>query len=258
MRVRVAVGIGLIPLWVSSLLGQGVVRGIVRQDSTGSPLAEVEVLVSGAERRTATDSSGRFFLRAVPRGSYLLLFRRPGYYAVQQAIRVEDRDTVWVNPFLSPAAFPLPGLETRGEVIEPAGAIGIEGFEERRRMGFGDFIEPATLRKEGNLRLIEVLRRHTRIYFFLKGNRYWATTTRKPAPITSRNFVPEPCPMQFMLDGQILPQPDFHAGFYTDEIEAIEVYYGGAGIPPQFSGARAECGTIVMWTRRSLYQPKKP
>jgi hypothetical protein len=35
-----------------------------------------------------------------------------------------------------------------------------------------------------------------------------------------------------------------------DEIEAIEVYTGSAGLPPQLAGMTSPCGAIIFWMRR--------
>jgi outer membrane receptor protein involved in Fe transport len=61
-------------------------RGSV-SDSAGRPLAAVEVLLTELGRRTTTDSAGDFAFAAVARGSYTLVFRRPGY--APEARRVE-------------------------------------------------------------------------------------------------------------------------------------------------------------------------
>jgi len=38
--------------------------------------------------------------------------------------------------------------------------------------------------------------------------------------------------------------------YQLSQIEAIEVYHGGAETPSRFSGTGAGCGTILIWLKR--------
>ena len=40
------------------------------------------------------------------------------------------------------------------------------------------------------------------------------------------------------------------------DIGAIEVYPGGATVPPQFGGREAACGVIAIWTRQGTKKEK--
>ena len=62
----VTVILGALPLSAQSVLA-----GRVREDSTGRPLAGVEVVIVGSERRTLTDASGRYVLNMLPDGRRL-------------------------------------------------------------------------------------------------------------------------------------------------------------------------------------------
>jgi hypothetical protein len=65
------------------------------------------------------------------------------------------------------------------------------------------------------------------------------------------------CLMQVMLDGAPIYQPGSSSkppidlnSFDIVSLEAVEVYVSGGRTPLEFSGAGAECGTVVLWTRR--------
>jgi len=65
-----------------------------------------------------------------------------------------------------------------------------------------------------------------------------------------------PCLMQIYLDGRKMwgrstggPVPNIDE-FLVSELGAVEVYYGPAATPTEYSGTDAACGTVVIWTRK--------
>jgi len=252
--------VGLLISAASQADSQAVIAGTVREDSTGRPLPGVEVVIDNGARRAVTDLSGRYAVGGLSRGSHVALFRLVGFRAVRQALEVGNVDTAWVNPLLVPAAVTLPEVEVRVEEEALRGSF-LEGFKERRRMGFGKFIDSTVLRQTEHLRLSDVLRRHTPVK--LTPGRFgelWAESTRKPGPNGER------CWMQVVLDGAILfrpawdgpgkgdvlKRPDLSRDLSVSDLEAVEVYQSAAGTPAEFNNASAACGTIVLWTRQAL------
>lgn len=74
-----------------------VVSGIVR-DSAGTPLSNVQVVVSTLNRVALTDDRGEFVLRGLPAGTYHLNLVRIGYVAEHEVITVPaDGPTVRVS-----------------------------------------------------------------------------------------------------------------------------------------------------------------
>ncbi len=245
----------LMAVTVPSVEAQGVIAGIVREDSSGTPLPGIEVLLEGANRRVTTNEAGRYRLENVAAGGSTLLFRGIGYQPVRIPFRRSQEDTIWVNALLSASAQQPAPVVVQESVKGPSGA-GLEGFEERRRMGFGTFIDGPILRKEENRRLFEVLRRHSAISLggtgvskADPGGPVYAVSTRV------HNLLGEPCFMQVIVDGVPMvgsPAPDLKRDFEVSELEAVEIYKGGAATPMEFGGTRALCGTIVLWTRRGV------
>ncbi len=246
----------LVLLGAVSLSAQTVVTGTVRSDSTGTPLVAVDVLVEGTPFRGVTDPSGRYRIELAP-GSHVLLFRRVGYRPVRQALRAAPGDTVWVNPLLTPSAVELPPLEVNVDENRPRGS-GLEGFDERRKQGFGDFIDSAMLREMENRKVGDVLARYTRAKLIRRGDRVYAHSSRQVGPNGGN------CWMQVIVDGMPVYKPehqwkgalgvppDFSREYVVSEIEAMEVYASAGGTPAEFNSTSAACGTIVIWTRRGL------
>jgi outer membrane receptor protein involved in Fe transport len=63
------------------------IRGIV-SDTSGHPLAGVEILLAELSRRTSTRADGAFAFLAVPHGDYTLVFRQPGLAALARRVSV--------------------------------------------------------------------------------------------------------------------------------------------------------------------------
>lgn len=63
------------------------------------------------------------------------------------------------------------------------------------------------------------------------------------APRTSRSA---------MTGTTVLAQPQLSEIISPEQVEALEVYTGPAGLPLQFGGSNAMCGVVVIWSRRGL------
>jgi hypothetical protein len=232
----------------AGLEAQAALRGIVRQDSTGRPLAGVEVLLEGTERLVTTNAAGRFELGALPRGYRIALFRAVGFRPVRLAVNLVEGDTVWTEATLVPAsAQELEPLEVTAEAKRPRG-LGVEAFEERRRMGFGKFIDSARMRRSEHRRVEQLV--HEIPGVAIDWSRHWAYSTRRQGPLA--------CWMQVVYDGVVIygsgdrhrNPPDLKRDFLVSELTAIEVYRSPAETPIEFGGPGAGCGTIVLWSRR--------
>lgn len=246
-------------LAASSLGAQSVLTGTVRADSTGRPLPGVEVVIVGSPWRTLTDASGRYWFPMLPSGRRLALFRSVGFRPVQEWVVLGSADTVWANAMLVPQTVRLDSIVVTASPDRPRG-LGLEAFEERRRLGLGRFIDSATLRRNEHLPLVQMLGRLQGIEFARvpgeKGQIAAASARRQAGT----------CFMQIVLDGTVLyravapsgneanarigikPPPDLQ-GFSVASLAAVEVYRGASETPIEFGGSGAGCGTVVLWTR---------
>src|SRR5262249_15454568 len=137
---------------------QSVITGLVREDSTGRPLAGVEVIVEGSRQSVRTDSAGRFAV-TVPSGMPLATFRLLGYEATRPPVSAK-RDTVHADVNLvRTAATELPTVQVKA--ANHASALGREGIASRRALGFGKFIDSSALRTREGQQLSDVLRELT-------------------------------------------------------------------------------------------------
>ena len=237
---------------------QAFLKGVVREDGSARPLAGVEIVIEGSKLSTKTDEAGRFALQA-PAGNKVALFRFIGYRPVRMRVFLSKGDTATADAMLvREAAQQLDPIETTANMPRPRG-IGVEAFEERRKLGFGQFFDSTALRRYENRRLTDLLRSVTgiKVLYYQEDPRsrpdmfeYRLISTRALGPGGY-------CYMSILLDGAPLYRSgsrstpiDFRREFTElGRMHAIEVYRSAAEVPVEYGGSSEECGLIVLWTR---------
>jgi hypothetical protein len=210
-------------------------HGLVR-DQTGAPIGFA--LVTVADIRGVADSAGRFFLTNLAPGSTNVLVRRLGFSPKRVALTlVEGRsDSLTVTL----ASFPV---ELAGITTEASTMGRLAEFERHKVNGQGIYLDRAELEKRRTPRLSDVLRR-------VPGVRIVTDRTGRTLLRMGRATSGRDCPPEFWIDGvraQFLGVDDVP----VSDIEALEVYRGPSGLPPEFNSrfSNAQCGAIVIWTR---------
>ena len=114
MRFMVALGLMMI-LTIQALLAQSPVKGTlsgrVLDDSTGFPISNVNVFLSGTSMGTTTDGKGEFILRAIPPGTYELVTSFVGYQVDVRQVRVSRAAEGPEVIRLKPMVYDLPMVE---------------------------------------------------------------------------------------------------------------------------------------------------
>lgn len=230
-------------LSASTLAAQSVLTGTVRQDSTGRPLAGVDVSVAGSDQRTLTDNSGRYSLNRLPPGRRMVLFRSIGFRPVQEWVLLGQTDTLWANPMMIPSTVRLDPIVVTAAPNAPRG-IGVEAFEERRRLGFGKFIDSTLLRRSEHRQLSHLLEGFPGILFER------TIKSRERIPYSTRMQRERKCYLAVYLDGSPLPAPVDVNMFEPASLSAVEYYRSAAEVPVEYGGTTGQCGAILLWTRR--------
>jgi hypothetical protein len=219
----------------------------------------VQVTIEGTQRADTTDGAGRYRLEA-PAGNRVALFRLIGYRPLRLRLQLVKGDSTTANADLvRETAQQLEPIETRAAPAAPRG-IGVEAFEERRRLGFGKFIDSAELRRSGNRRLTDLLRGVPgvrMVYHIDDPSRPWEFEWRA-ASGRKQNAGGEPCWMSVVLDGapiyrsgSLSRPPNFHRElFEVSSLEAVEVYRSPAEVPQEYGGSSEQCGLLLLWSRR--------
>lgn len=137
---------------------------------------------------------------------------------------------------------------------------GMQGFEHRRQAGFGHFITDSMLRAASGARLSNLLEQH--IPSIILGS----NPVAGEFPISSRvcagglSCSAPRCYVRVYLDGTLMfdGTPGMRdlagvdvADLRTQDYSGIEYYSGTAGLPAQYTGPNADCGTLMFWSRES-------
>jgi hypothetical protein len=245
----------------------GSFSGRVFHDSSGIPLAGVEVALPRAQRGVRTDDRGAFRLSGVNPGRYQVIVRAPGFKSKTDTIEIE-LDTEFAKDYrLVPAVNELDSVlvTASGTPLTP----GMRTFERRRAMGMGTFILPEELRKNEEMSLRFVLTRIPGLRLVLYEGATFAASSRG---VTSNNLPraipwdvhsPRRCWVQIYVDairiytplgsrpggsdGAVVPNI---SDFTVRNLEAVEFYAGPGQTPADLGGTGATCGTLVLWTRQ--------
>lgn len=243
MRRWIVCGVALVTM-SRAADAQALITGQVR-DSAGNALVGAQVLLQGTSHEARTDSAGRYRISAEPE-TYSVLFRQLGYGPLTRRARLTRGGTTVVDAVL--AVGDVPQLDTVEARAQRPRGFGRQGFQDRRTLGLGKFIDSTILRKSEARRLSEMLREYgvRMVSRDMHNRKYFAVHPTKG------------CYMTVYLDGVALYRsgargeipPDFAYELSIRSFEAIEIYRSLAELPMEFAGRDSECGVIALWTRR--------
>jgi hypothetical protein len=231
--------------------------GIVREDSTERPLAGVDIALDRNDRATRSTSTGRYLFSDLPEGLQRIHVRLLGYRPVDMLVTITAGQTKSMDIVLVRMPVALDTVAVTDRSMRGVGA-GFEAFEERRRLGFGKFVDSTMLRSIEHRKVVDLLRQFpgVKIYIPPAPNHY------KRVLVSSRMEGRFPCLLDVVMDGALIHRspgptlpPDFERAFDLTTIDiaslsGIEIYRSAAEIPGVFNGASAACGVLVLWTRR--------
>jgi hypothetical protein len=220
----------------------GTILGVVA-DSSLRPVAGADVSLAGSSVRVATDSLGRFRVVNVPPGRFLMIARSIGYRPATSPVDIASDDTLRLAFTLEPAtAHELATVV----VTERSLSAKLQEFEQRRKLGFGEFFTQADIEKINGLHVGDIVRRAKSVRLSPDGTK--AMSAREPG-----NNLRPPCPMAIYLDGIPLGSEPLHYLASPKNIAAIEIYGGAATLPVRLPrgplGTNVGCGAILIWTR---------
>lgn len=209
--------------------------GVVR-DQAGVPIAFAYVSV--ADLRSVADSGGRFMLSNLAAGSTNVFVRRLGFTPKRVAINLVEGRHDSLHVVLTELPFELAGITT-----EAATMGRMADFERHRQNGHGIYLDRPELEKRRTPRLTDVLRR-------VPGVRIVTDRAGRTMVRMGRSAMGRDCPPDFWIDGvraQFLGADDVP----VSDIEALEIYRGPSGLPPEFNSrfTNAQCGAVIIWTR---------
>jgi hypothetical protein len=225
------------------------VRATVTDAGTGAPVAETLVRVEAADGSllgavfTRADGTAILRLRQRDAGTVRVMAQRGGFDPASQSVVVEARGTAGVQLRMAQRPFSMDTLEV---IARSEDERGREGFERRRLMHDGVFLDSAYLDRRGGLRLADLvvdvpgLSTWAGPYGrFARTNRGW----RCMVPLIDGRRVPTG-------EGRVLDQM-----IYPSDVVAMEVYREFDEVPAEYriharqGSNQAPCGVYVYWTR---------
>ncbi len=224
--------------------GQAVLTGRVI-NAAGAPVVGARVDVLGTPGMTLTGAGGEFRIDSLPSGTQTLVARQIGFAPVEQSIELTTRMAARAEVRMDRAATVLAEVKVTAEAD-----AGLErvGFTQRKKSGFGYFLNSDDLSKRSLNLLTDVFRTIPGLRVVPSGNDYVIQSTRNALG---------GC-VKYWIDGSV-----WEAIFPGDvdriippwEVGAIEVY-NGTSVPAQFQApGQSSCTAIVIWSKTRLNAP---
>jgi len=137
---------------------------------------------------------------------------------------------------------------------------GMQGFEARRKAGFGQYVTDSALRAASGVRLSHVLAQHMPSILF------GLDTFSGEYPISSRvcggglACAAPRCYVRVYIDGtrmfdgtpRLRDVEGIDIGHMrTEDFSGIEYYSSASGLPAEYAGQNSDCGTLLFWSRET-------
>jgi hypothetical protein len=238
-------------VWRNALLGR------VVQEDTRDPVrgALVHVLdeTGSAAGSAVTDARGQFRINHPDRGvEYVLRVEHVAFAPAEGGVRFDRSDQVRVEVVLATRAIELDPIVV---TERRRGALAEAGFYDRQARAMGVFVELDDARRQRTSRLTDLLVGERMVRLVNTGPFRDDIRIAATERISETGF--RDCQPAIYLDGAIMRRageprdtdPVLNDIVSSEHISGIEVFRRATEVPPQFAGAGASCGVILIWTR---------
>ena len=230
----------------------GVIAGVVR-DSAARPVAGADIVVRPGDRRTRSDSGGRFIVTGLGADHFIVRARKLGYAPTQFDVSLSNAGRVDIQLVFDER---LPMLDTIAVTAgRTCSAYSLDGFVCRRKSTGGVFLDYTDIDDKDALYTADLFRD-------MKGFRTDLHSTRFGPVRYVAPSLPWGC-ITSLIDGRpstgatIIPELPRH-------LIALEVYAKPDSVPVEYqrytwpSGGitrSGRCSVIVYWTMRAQMSP---
>ena len=268
----------LFPAASSAQAGAGDLVIRVHEFDAARPIAGVAIALDGVSLG-ATDSTGYLRRTGVALGRHLFALQHLGHRPLQLPATIrDDSATVLDLEMVAANADVAAGATTLGAVTvtaSPVPSAPLTEFERHLARGVGQFVTRAQIDKLPGHTLVEILRARTSARFAPTYSRMVLGSIRQqPSGSLSKMSGADtmrPCFAQVYRDGVRLwsmppnisldrggmtssleqnPPPDLRE-IVAQELDALEYYPDASSAPPEYRSGGAECGTLLIWSRRA-------
>jgi hypothetical protein len=252
---------------------QAVIRGVLYDDSTGTPLRGTVMLVDPATDapviHTPTDSVGVFELKAQD-GVYQIAAVREGYTSVLSApVSLHNGERITIRVPIASSGDPHHQIGVVEHIRPQAGSLrsasgGLldqTGYNSRKSSGLGLHYDQRDFKRSNYNTLGEFLQS---VPGFAVGNPSSTSSMRTTrsmagamADLASAGSSVGACHVGWFVDGYRTDIPG-RSDPLTDglglmdlrTIAAVEVFRGVSEMPAQFAAPDLSCGAVAIWTTR--------
>jgi hypothetical protein len=221
------------------LRGQARLSGQVLTSESRTPIAGAIVEIPSLHLSARSDSAGRFLIDGLASGDHQVIVRAVSFRPDTTWLDFRENEARSTDFLLSVSVTTLGGVRVTASEPEVRGRLA--EFEERRRSGFGRFIDQSMIEANEHRRVADLISSNASGINPVRGRgaETWIAAQRAPTrEAMRRSSIATMCYMDVWLDGVATPS-----------IAAIEVYTGSSQVPPRFNKSGANCGVIVIWTR---------
>lgn len=227
--------------------GTATLYGQILESPGDRPIAEARITLVPGDLSATTGASGRFVLRGIPYGRFVIRFESVGYETRVDTMRVGPGDPVDITVHLATDPLPLEPID----VVVRSANLDRAGFYERRDFGpQGTFFTARDIERYSATQLSDVMRRAPAALLIHGGP--GRTLLRFNRQVGTSSPIPG-CEPAVFVDG-ILIQDQLEEPRLQDfnrvppsAVAAMEVYVG-SNTPLEYR--KTACGAVVIWTKR--------
>ena len=238
--------------------------GLVLYNHTDTPVAfaTVTLLDTGGEvvSSITSGSDGRFALKTPGAGAYSLHVEHLSAFAMVDGpfeVVAGRNSVVTFHLVPQPIALEEIAVSVEGRSL----SLGLAGFYERSRAGFGHFLGLQDIKARNPIRLADLVRSVPGVQYLegsnagFSGFPVMSYGLRSDLWMEDERAGSQPCLPRVFVDGVVVepggksraPSQGFDQLVAVTDVAAMEVYRSPAEIPVRFGGMTA-CGVIVIWT----------
>lgn len=212
--------------------GTATLRGVVR-NARGTPVSGALITLVSADTSARSDGDGKFSLSRLPAGTQLVRVLRLGNGPLTTQVDLRPGQTLDVV-FTLPPAQVLAQVDVTAERRTTARQI---AFEERRKSGFGHYLDATQLRGQSDV--TTSLRTVPSVLVQKRGFDWNVMLTRGGVTCTPTIF----------LDGRRALLDELRM-YVPNDLYGIEVYPTAQTTPAEFiTPGFSTCGVIAVWTK---------
>jgi hypothetical protein len=257
---------GSMSLSGAPLAAQSLVTGVVR-DSVGIPIAGATVAIAALNRSTETDAKGGFRLANVTIGMRMVQVRRVGFTPFSKLVSVSDGENALPPIVLGRLITKLDTVVSEEQQLWRERPL-LREMADNMRIGLGQFVLRKDLERLTGLAVSTAFRGRNGLLVVtdMGGHAYIASSRGVKSHMNNELMELENatgglsptkarllCYPRVYLDHQPLSVrsnfvPDVNQ-FLPENLEAIEIYAGGAQTPARYNSLNTQCGVIVFHSR---------